>query len=162
MGDMDYAKGVDAGRYQGAVNVANAAALISQKRSRTINIRVAADAAANTNLAEQDYHQYPNWPGGGKITDARVSVITNVTAGNATNHAILTLAVRDDAQGAAVTAGIINTATSNLTAFVGKQFTFTKNQLTLAALSHLTFKHDKVGSGLALPAYSLTVVVEDT
>jgi hypothetical protein len=162
MGDMDYAKGVDTGRYQGAVNISNAAALISQKRTREFTVAITADGAASTNLSEFTIHAYPKFSGGAKVTDIRVTPVANVTT-NATNFAIIKVQSRDDAGGNALTVGIVNTAVGNMVAFVTNQATFTNNQLTLASLGKLTLRHDKSGAGgIQLPAYSVTVAVEDT
>lgn len=163
MGDMDYAKGVDVGRYNGAKDVTNAKQLIAQKRSRVVSVNVAADGGATTNLAEQIMAEFPNFSGGAKVTSLRLATVTNVTAGNATNYAVVKVQSRDDAQGAAQTVGIVNFAVTNATAFVGAAFTLTANQLTLNALSKLTIRHDKTGAGgLQLPNYTVTAVLEDT
>jgi hypothetical protein len=159
--DMEYSKGVDAGRYSSGVT--NASALVAQMRSRTVSYFVAADTGVTTNLAELVMHQVPNWSGGARITDLRMTVVTNVTAGNTTNYAVIKVQSRDDNQGNAQTVGIVNCATTNLTAFVGTQFTLTKNQLSLVAKGKLTLRHDKTGAGgLQLPAYTVLAVIEDT
>lgn len=166
MGDMDYAKGVDAGRYTGAVNVANPKSVISQKRTRVIPLFIAADSAANTNLAEQVVHALGPWAGGAKVTNIHVRVVTNVTTGNSTNYAVLKFQSRDNAQGAAVQVGIVNCAVTNLTAFVATAFTLNSTALSIASLGQLTYRHDKVGAsgsaGLQLPAYTLLLFIEDT
>jgi hypothetical protein len=160
---MDYAKGVDTGRYAGAKDVSSAAALVAQKRSRVVTVNVAADGGATTNLAEQVMAEFPNFSGGAKVTSLRMTPAVNITAGNTTNYAVVKVQSRDDAQGTALTVGVVNMATTNLTAFVGTNFTLTKNQLTLSALGKLTIRHDKTGAGgLQLPNYTVTAVLEDT
>jgi hypothetical protein len=161
MSDLGILKNLDYNQLGDNRDVTNAQAVIKQRYSRTINVQVAADGAANTNLAEEIIAQYPNWPGGGFVSDMRVTPAANVVA-NASNYAVIKLQSRDDAGGSALTVGLVNTAVTNMTNFIGTVATFTNNQLTLSALSKLTLRHDKTGSGVQLPAYSLLVVVEDT
>jgi hypothetical protein len=162
--DMTYSKGVDTGRYGSAVGVTNAVALVKQMRSRIMSINVVADTNANTNLAEiMIPGEFGNWVGGAMVTSARLIPSTNINTQNTTNYANVKLQWRDDTGVNVQTVGTVNFAGVNGVGFQGIPFTLTSNQLSMTALAKLTLRHDKYGAGFfLLPAYTVSVVVEDT
>lgn len=158
MTDIDKYKGLEAGRMSSALS--NAKSTVAQRFTRIFTTYQTADGGATDNVAERMLDQGAV-PYAGTVKSAYLVAAAAVTA-NATNYAVVTLQTRDDAGGSAAVVGRVNTAATNLSAWVAKAFTLNTSNLSLAALAKLTYKHDKTGAGgTQLPAYTVTVLVED-
>lgn len=162
--DTDKQKSVDIGHWSS--QMVNAPVTIAQRYTRVYRHVVAADTAANTNVAETTgaFAEYQ-----GKISRLQfVPTGTTNYAINTTNYAYITVSARSgDGASTRANIGFINTA---VTALVGNQptdFSTNAQLLAIPANYSITIQQDKylsTGTGglQFVGGYSIIVALEDT
>lgn len=143
----------------GGTVVSDAVAMIGQVHSDFfIFQKTAADATAADTVAETYTGIY--LPFDCIVRQVRISPISGALTANATNYATLTVSSRNSAGTGLATVATYSSTTSSLSQGVALAATLTTANVALTAGSTITWQQAKAGTGVVVPSFQITLVVE--
>lgn len=143
----------------GGTAVSDAIGMIGQVHSDYIVFQKAtADATAADTVAETYTGIY--LPYDCIVRQVRISPISGALTANATNYATLTFSSRNSAGTGLATVATYSSTTSSLAQGVALAATLTTANVALTAGSTITWQQAKAGTGVVVPSFQITLVVE--